>query len=210
MVVSGVWLCCARLEAPPLGRTARCSVGPAERSGRFVHCCCSRPAEPDARLDPRQPENDHRIVLDVPAVRQRLFNPISAGWASPTTATPCSWATTKHPRMRSCTKPIPSTGGKRGRSCSPKRRLLAPPCVACESTKASRAAILLRCHPRPIARIERNEIEKPHGETLRAIATRLEIEPDEIESVLIHPLAENARGCVEEAFDSDRRSSDRS
>jgi hypothetical protein len=33
-----------------------------------------------------------------------------------------------------------------------------------------------------VARIERSEVEKPHGETLRAIATRLGIEPDEIES----------------------------
>jgi len=33
-----------------------------------------------------------------------------------------------------------------------------------------------------IARIERNEVEKPHGETLKAIANRLEVEPNEIES----------------------------
>jgi lambda repressor-like predicted transcriptional regulator len=33
-----------------------------------------------------------------------------------------------------------------------------------------------------IARIERNEVEKPHGETLRTIADRLGVEPDEIES----------------------------
>ncbi len=33
-----------------------------------------------------------------------------------------------------------------------------------------------------IARIERNEVEKPHGETLRVIADRLGVEPDEIES----------------------------
>ncbi len=33
-----------------------------------------------------------------------------------------------------------------------------------------------------IARIERNEVEKPHGETLRIIAERLGVEPEEIES----------------------------
>lgn len=33
-----------------------------------------------------------------------------------------------------------------------------------------------------IARIERNEVEKPHGDTLRIIADRLGVEPDEIES----------------------------
>lgn len=33
-----------------------------------------------------------------------------------------------------------------------------------------------------IARIERNEVEKPHGETLRTIAGRLGVEPEEIES----------------------------
>jgi lambda repressor-like predicted transcriptional regulator len=33
-----------------------------------------------------------------------------------------------------------------------------------------------------VARIERNETEKPHGDTLRAIADRLGIEPEEIES----------------------------
>jgi lambda repressor-like predicted transcriptional regulator len=33
-----------------------------------------------------------------------------------------------------------------------------------------------------IARIERNEVAKPHGETLRTIADRLGVEPDEIES----------------------------
>ena len=33
-----------------------------------------------------------------------------------------------------------------------------------------------------LARIERNEVEKPHGETLRTIADRLGVEPDEIES----------------------------
>jgi len=33
-----------------------------------------------------------------------------------------------------------------------------------------------------IARIERNEVEKPHGETLRTIADRLGVEPEEIES----------------------------
>lgn len=33
-----------------------------------------------------------------------------------------------------------------------------------------------------IARIERSEVEKPHGETLRTIANRLGVEPEEIES----------------------------
>lgn len=33
-----------------------------------------------------------------------------------------------------------------------------------------------------IARIERNEVEKPHGDTLRTIADRLGVGPDEIES----------------------------
>lgn len=33
-----------------------------------------------------------------------------------------------------------------------------------------------------IARIERNEVEKPHGDTLRIIADRLGVEPDEIAS----------------------------
>jgi hypothetical protein len=33
-----------------------------------------------------------------------------------------------------------------------------------------------------IARLERNEVEKPHGETLRVIAERLNVEPEEIES----------------------------
>ncbi len=33
-----------------------------------------------------------------------------------------------------------------------------------------------------IARIERNEVEKPHGDTLRTIADRLGVEPEEIES----------------------------
>jgi len=33
-----------------------------------------------------------------------------------------------------------------------------------------------------IARIERGEVEKPHGETLRTIADRLGVEPEEIES----------------------------
>ena len=33
-----------------------------------------------------------------------------------------------------------------------------------------------------LARIERNEVEKPHGETLKVIADRLGVEPDEIES----------------------------
>ena len=36
--------------------------------------------------------------------------------------------------------------------------------------------------PKTVARIERNEVEKPHGETLRTIASRLGIEPEEIES----------------------------
>ncbi len=35
---------------------------------------------------------------------------------------------------------------------------------------------------RTVARIERNEVEKPHGETLRTIAARLGVEPKEIES----------------------------
>ena len=33
-----------------------------------------------------------------------------------------------------------------------------------------------------LARIERSEVEKPHGETLRTIADRLGVEPEEIES----------------------------
>lgn len=33
-----------------------------------------------------------------------------------------------------------------------------------------------------IARMERNEVEKPHGETLRIVAKRLHVEPEEIES----------------------------
>ncbi len=33
-----------------------------------------------------------------------------------------------------------------------------------------------------IARIERNEVEKPHGETLRIIAKRLNVDPEEIET----------------------------
>jgi hypothetical protein len=33
-----------------------------------------------------------------------------------------------------------------------------------------------------IARIERNEVEKPHGKTLQGIAERLNVEPEEIES----------------------------
>jgi hypothetical protein len=33
-----------------------------------------------------------------------------------------------------------------------------------------------------IARIERNEVQKPHGKTLKSIASRLEVMPDEIES----------------------------
>ena len=33
-----------------------------------------------------------------------------------------------------------------------------------------------------IARIERSEVEKPHGDTLRIIAGRLGVEPDEVES----------------------------
>jgi lambda repressor-like predicted transcriptional regulator len=35
---------------------------------------------------------------------------------------------------------------------------------------------------RTLARIERNEVEKPHGETLRTIANRLDVQPEEIES----------------------------
>jgi lambda repressor-like predicted transcriptional regulator len=36
--------------------------------------------------------------------------------------------------------------------------------------------------PKTIARIERNEVERPHGETLRTIADRLGVEPGEVES----------------------------
>ena len=35
--------------------------------------------------------------------------------------------------------------------------------------------------PKEIARIERNEIEKPHAKTLEAIANRLGVRPEEIE-----------------------------
>ena len=36
--------------------------------------------------------------------------------------------------------------------------------------------------PKTIARIERSEVGKPHGKTLRVIARRLGVDPDEIES----------------------------
>ena len=155
---------------------------PPERSSGFVHCGRSGCPKPDSCLDPRQLEDDHGAVVDVQAIRRwcpARFQPVESNRL---TATRCVLATTKRPRTRFSTRPIPSIVERPGRNCSPKRRPLELRFVVCESRRASPAATSLRCRQRPLLASSGMKWRSRTGKHCGPSQFGSGVEPEEIES----------------------------